>query len=159
MGTLRELLLGEPHQKFRFLKTNQRDDHFYQKALALRDDLIYLRMTVDRFAKSGIKFIITPVKYEFQKPFWDTLFHKCCNSNTDQKIINRILCDYYLAENFFDYLCGNDIQTEEIYDDNVLSAIKTYFETYYDICLYDYVDCFVNCDHLKTQVEDYYSRI
>lgn len=157
MGTMR-LLTQEPSKKFELLTDAQKGVNFYMQVKELHEDLIFLQMTIDRFKKSNFNFYVTPA-HNMSSRFWRTFYHDKFNRTQNRDGIAQMLCDYYIAANFFSAISGEDIQTEHIWCDDTFRCVRSYFKSFYHMDLIDYVDDFISCSHLAGEVRNIYANL
>lgn len=154
MGEIRELMLGNYNDKFVLMTENQKGNEFYRKARALSEDLIFLKMLVRRNSTSGFGFEVIPQQSVMDFRFWNELFMRSYGGHTEEDYVRKMLSDYYLAKNMFEFLMGEHIDSEQKWTNDVCKAVKVYFQSMHDIKIEDYIGCFIDCSHTCHEIEN-----
>lgn len=152
MGELRDLMMGNYYDKFVLMTENQKGDDFYRKARTLSEDLVFLKILVRRNSASGFGFEITPMNSTMDFRFWHDLFHGSFCGHVEDDYIRKMLVDYYLVKNMFDFLTGETVESEKKWTMDVCKALKAYFVSMHGLKLEEYAGCFINCSSTCEEV-------
>ena len=159
MNELRTLMSAEPYRKFCLMTEKQKGDNFYDTTRALQEDLVFLKLLVRRNTTSQFGFTLIPCKSMMDFKFWHDLFRYSYGMDTDIEAVKRLVCDYYIARNFFEVAAGETIETEMEWNEDVMRAVIAYFKTYHDMNILDYVDCFNGCHYTCDRIRKYCNEL
>lgn len=149
---LKNIVLGTYYaDKLILLDSNQKSG-FYETANDLQEDLEFLHLLVKRNRKSPFCFDVIPHKSCMDYHFWHDLFKKSYCGHTEDAYVRKMLCDYYIAHNFFESIQGETVNSEEKWTFEVMQLTYEYFKNMHSIDLKDYVGSFINCSHTCEEV-------
>ena len=152
INELRAIFTGNHNNKFALLDQNQKGDNFYKTANDLQEDLTFLHLLVKRNRKSPFCFDVIPHKSCMDYHFWHDLFKKSWGGHTELDYVRKMLCDYYIAYNFFESIQGETVNSDVKWTFEVMQLAYEYFKNLHNIDLKDYVGSFVNCSHTCEEI-------
>ena len=123
----------------KYLSKEEKEKYIYSQMHLLREDLVFLKMLVNRNTKSIFGYDIIPNR-GMCRNFLRELYLQYYYCNNEESDI--LLTEYEVVKKMFYIIDNNEINDEE---KTMIKEIYNYFSDHYEMNISNYVDDFIGC--------------